>query len=192
MHDVHHSHHAPPNLRQRLELSLKLRINDCYQCGKCAAGCPLVEEMDFTPNQILRMLQLELPQLEERILGSMGIWLCLACEQCYSRCPKDVNIPEIMDYLRAESIRLGKVNPAAKDIVAFHKSFLAALRKSGRMHEVSLFVQYKTRTMHLFQDVGSAPKLFWDGKLKLMPDKIKGRDAVRRIFDKVESLKGDN
>jgi hypothetical protein len=96
-----------------------------------------------------------------------------------------------MDYLRAESLRLGKVNPLAKDIVAFHKSFLSALKSAGRMHEVSLFINYKLRTMHLFQDITNAPKLFFGGKLELMPGKIKGRDAVRKIFDKVESLKGD-
>jgi len=190
MHESTHSHDAPPTLRQRLENSLHIRINDCYQCGKCSAGCPLIEEMDYAPNQILRMLQLELPQMEERILGSLSIWLCLACEQCYSRCPKEVNLPEVMDFLRAESLRLDLVNPLARDIVAFHKSFLAALRRSGRMHEVTLFANYKTRTMHLFQYAGSAPKLFFDGKLKLFPEKVQGKEAIRKIFEKVESLKG--
>jgi len=31
-------------------------------------GLPLVQEMDYAPNQILRMLQLGLPELEEEVL----------------------------------------------------------------------------------------------------------------------------
>ena len=25
----------------------------CYQCGKCSAGCPMVNQMDILPNQII-------------------------------------------------------------------------------------------------------------------------------------------
>ena len=34
-----------------------VRVHDCYQCGKCSAGCPVVSWMDYTPNQIVRMVQ---------------------------------------------------------------------------------------------------------------------------------------
>ena len=32
-------------------------VENCYQCGKCTAGCPASDEMDFMPNQILRLVQ---------------------------------------------------------------------------------------------------------------------------------------
>jgi len=34
---------------------------DCYQCGRCAAGCPqnVPGEMDISPTRIMRLLQLE-------------------------------------------------------------------------------------------------------------------------------------
>lgn len=33
-------------------------VLDCYQCGKCSAGCPAVDQMDLLPNQIIRYIQL--------------------------------------------------------------------------------------------------------------------------------------
>ncbi|MDR2106559.1 MAG: hypothetical protein LBP24_04045, partial [Coriobacteriales bacterium] len=33
-------------------------LDDCYQCGKCTAGCPMAHEMDLVPRQLIRMLQL--------------------------------------------------------------------------------------------------------------------------------------
>ena len=34
---------------------------DCYQCGRCAAGCPqnVPGEMDISPTRIMHLLQLE-------------------------------------------------------------------------------------------------------------------------------------
>jgi len=34
-------------------------VFECYQCGMCSAGCPLAEEMDLLPNQVLHALQMK-------------------------------------------------------------------------------------------------------------------------------------
>ncbi len=186
-HDSAHLDTLPAHVREATGES----VFNCYQCGKCSAGCPLAEEMDFAPNQIVRMLQLDLPELEEEVLRSFSIWLCLTCETCAARCPKEVDLPRIMEYLRQESLRRGLVNPKAKDILAFHEAFLDTIRKGGRLHEVGLISSYKLRTFHLFQDVLTAPKLLMRGKLKLLPHSIKGRDEVRRIFERSKQDKAD-
>jgi len=37
-------------------------IDLCYQCQKCASGCSMARVADFTPNQILRMVQMGLKE----------------------------------------------------------------------------------------------------------------------------------
>ena len=69
----------------------------CYQCGKCAAGCPVAFAMDMLPSQVIRFAQLG---LVERLLESKTIWLCAACQTCYTRCPKGVDLSRIMEALR--------------------------------------------------------------------------------------------
>lgn len=164
-------------------------VADCYQCGKCSGGCPLAGEMDYSPNQILRMLQLGLPELEEKAVGSMTIWLCLTCGQCLARCPKEVDLPKIMDFLREESLRRGLVNPKAKDIVSFHKAFVDAIGGGGRVFEMGLITDYKMRSWHFLQDMLVAPKMMARGKLHMLPHLIEGRKAVKRIIQRSKARK---
>lgn len=74
----------------------------CYQCGKCSAGCPAVSEMDILPNQIIRYAQLG---LEDELLASKSIWVCATCLTCNSRCPKGINIAEVLEALRQILLR---------------------------------------------------------------------------------------
>lgn len=74
----------------------------CYQCGKCSAGCPAVAEMDILPNQIIRFAQLG---LKDELLASKAIWICASCFTCNARCPKGINIAEVIEALRQILLR---------------------------------------------------------------------------------------
>jgi len=76
----------------------------CYQCGKCSAGCPLVDEMDLLPNQVMRLVQLG---QEKELLGCRTIWLCASCLTCFSRCPKGVDLAKVMEAIRVQLTRSG-------------------------------------------------------------------------------------
>ncbi len=76
----------------------------CYQCGNCTAGCPAAFAMDIAPHHVVRLLQLG---HEETVLDANSMWICVSCLQCYSRCPKNVDISRIMEGLRQMSLRKG-------------------------------------------------------------------------------------
>lgn len=189
MHSSDH-HTEAHGLKGKVLEHTGVNIAECYQCGKCTAGCPLNGEMDIMPNQILRMLQLELPGYEEKILRSEAIWLCLSCQMCYTRCPQEIGFAEVMDFLRQESIRCGLVHPKGKDILAFHQSFLGSIEKNGRLHEMGLIATYKMKTMNLLQDLTVAPSMLAKGKLTLLPHKIKNMKDIKTIFSKTAEDKG--
>lgn len=77
----------------------------CYQCGKCSAGCPNVCEMDILPNQIIRYAQLG---LKDELLGSKSIWVCASCMTCDVRCPKGINVAEVLEAIRLILLRQRK------------------------------------------------------------------------------------
>src|ERR1039458_8582763 len=87
----HESSTTSHSLAARLEKEGDVSVADCYQCGKCPAGCPAAEDMDVAPSQVLRLLQTEAPSHEERALKSMAIWMCIGCETCVTRCPQEVD-----------------------------------------------------------------------------------------------------
>jgi len=161
-----------------------VKAGSCYQCGKCSAGCPLSEEMEYPPSYLMRMLQTGDPVLEDKILRSFTIWVCLTCEMCYSRCPMSIDIPKMMDFLREKSLTEAKTNKRAKHIIAFHKSFLDSIKTTGRLYEIGLLVDYKARTFKVMQDMILAPKMFVRGKLNILPELIKDRSGVSSIFSK--------
>jgi len=81
------------------------KINLCYQCGKCSAGCPMAAAMDLLPNQVMRLVQLG---LDEDIANSKTVWLCASCLTCTARCPKGVDLSKVMEALRLLTLRKNK------------------------------------------------------------------------------------
>lgn len=180
-----HSHSSCETLAELVLQNTRQSVAKCYQCAKCSAGCPLAAEMDYPPSQLLHMLQLGLPEFDQRVLKSLTIWLCLTCETCTARCPKEVELPKIMDFLRQESLRRGLVNPKAKNIIAFHKAFLDSVENLGRLYEIGLIADYKARNpKSALQDIMTAPRMFSRGKLNPFPHLMKGRNRVKKIFTK--------
>ena len=190
MSDENHHHIANPTLADEIYDKIGVLSAKCYQCGKCSAGCPVATDMDYPPSVIMHLLQTGVPEYEEKVLRSYSIWLCVTCEMCYGRCPMEIDIPKVMDYLREKSLKLGKNNHKAKDIVAFHRSFLDVINYTGRMYELGLFADYKMRTQHFMQDMSNAPKMITRGKLHALPELIKERKKMDKIFKKTFKKKG--
>ena len=165
-----------------LERETGVNLSHCYQCGKCSAGCVLAEEMDFPPSYLVHLLQTKTTANDHRALSSNAIWICLNCENCIARCPKEVDIPAMMDYLREQARLKGFINRQAQPIVAFHRSFLQSVKQTGRLYEIGLIAGFKARTFRLLQDVKLAPVMLLKGKLNLLPESIKDKRKIKKIF----------
>lgn len=164
------------------------QISNCYQCGKCTAGCPVASRMDLAPNQLIRTVQLG---QADKALHSQAIWECVSCQTCSTRCPKEVDCAAVMDALREISLEQGMVTPAQRAIVAFQQAFLDNIRRNGRLAELELIAQFKSAVFFrtgkvgfLFRDAGLAPQMTRRKKLHLIPGKMRDRQVVERIFAK--------
>lgn len=101
---------ADQNLAQRvLEEPGGESLYRCYSCGTCASAC-LVRRVnpDFNPRRILRMVMLD---MREEVLASPVVWLCSACDLCYSMCPQEIHISDLMRAIRNIAIREGYEPP---------------------------------------------------------------------------------
>ncbi len=121
----------PPLIRLIEELSGQ-RVDDCYQCGCCTAGCPVGELMDPPPSKAIRLLQLG---LVEELLESEGIWLCASCLVCGSRCPRNVDYAKIAEACRAIMLRAKRSRVDPDQVSEFdlqdvpQQAFIASFRK---------------------------------------------------------------
>jgi heterodisulfide reductase subunit C len=170
------------------------RVADCYQCGKCSAGCPVASFMDLLPHQVARCVQLG---MRDEVLGSATIWVCASCQTCSTRCPKEFEIAHLMDILREISVREGKVSVSQKDKLRFHRAFLRSVESHGRIFELGMIQNFKMKTAAkqalkdprvLMQDAMMGKGMLLKRKLRFLPETIKGKKHVKRIFDRVRSL----
>ena len=166
----------------KIKVHTGVNVNRCYQCGKCSAGCAVNEEMDFPPSIVMRMLQTGEEACYNELLHSQTIWLCVSCQNCVTRCPMAIDIPQLMDYLREKALQEQTVNKNTKNIVSFHHSFLDSIKYTGRLYEIGLIGGYKMRSLNLLQDLTVAPGLFFKGKLPLLPEMVKNRKQMKTIF----------
>ena len=162
------------------------RIRDCYQCGKCTAGCPMAAGMDCGPTRLIRLLQLG---QTDKALRAQGMWQCVSCQTCSTRCPKSVDCAGIMDALRQLSFERGVATPQQQRTVLFQKAFLANIRRNGRLNELELIGEFKLTTFargrsisFLMKDATLAPELMKRRKFHLVGEKARDRAVVARIF----------
>ncbi len=166
-------------------------VRVCYQCKTCSSGCPVSFAMDIQPNQIIHMIRMG---LKDEVLKSASIWLCVSCETCTTRCPNDIDVAKIIDALRMAStksgLKLGEKRPSV-----FHDSVLSSIKRTGRLYELGMIGIYtlksgdmvsNIKSGSLLEDVKVGWKMFKNGKLKLIPKRIKGRKEIKNLFKKLK------
>lgn len=168
--------------REKLVKRVQTDIRECYQCGNCSAGCPAAFTFDYTPNQIMRMLQMG---LVDRVLDSKAVQLCVQCLTCTARCPRNVDIAGIMEDLKTMAVAQGRDVP--EYVKTFNSAFMNAIAKFGRLPEFYDMATFYTRTMNpkmALGNVGLMVPVMKKRKMPLIPKRAKGADEVSRIYKK--------
>ena len=160
-------------------------LNLCYQCLKCTAGCPTAPYMDIRPNNIIRMIQMG---MKKEVLESSAIWLCVSCETCGTRCPNEIDIGVLMDALREMAIEEG-IPAKEKNVYLLHEAFVQSIKRGGRVHEATMLIDYKLRSKDFMTDLIPGMMLFLKGKIPLLPTFIKGKNEIKRIFERCRKEK---
>ena len=76
-------------------------ITRCDQCGTCSGSCPMVGEMDITPSEMMRMVQLG----RKEVMESKAMWICASCFACTVRCPRGLDLSRVAEALRQIKLR---------------------------------------------------------------------------------------
>jgi heterodisulfide reductase subunit C len=157
------------------------KVTDCIQCGICSGSCPARPWMDYSPMQILRMIQLG---LKEKALSTSTIWICASCYACTTRCPRGIDIPILMSNLKRVAME-EKVPAKIRMKPLFHRSFMETIQKHGRMYEPEIFmaVADKRDLRALMHNVSFGLRLMRKGKVGL-PPKVPELDEFLAVLRK--------
>lgn len=162
------------------QVEIKEKPQLCYQCAKCSSGCPVADEMDILPHQLMHLLA---SGMEDRALKANTVWMCAGCFTCAIRCPNDIDITSVMDGLRSKAVRQG-ILCSKPEVLTFHRVFINDLARRGRIHEVRMMGEYNLRTYRPFHNARLALKMFVKGRLHLLPQgAVKGfRSWIKRLW----------
>ncbi len=165
------------------------KILGCIQCGTCTGSCQLAQDMDYTPRRIIEMVR---AGLKDEVLSSKAIWYCASCYSCTVRCPKDIKVTEVMYALRALSLRRRRSRSVGLSPV-FYSTFSRLVNTLGKMYEAGLIVLVALRS-NPFRLVKLAPvggRMFFQGKLGLLPKRVAGRAEIQKMLAKTAALQAE-
>lgn len=161
-------------------------LNTCMQCGTCSGTCPVAGFMDHSPRRLIAAIQ---ASLKERVLKSNTFWYCASCYQCTVRCPRGIDIAEMMYALKRYSMWKGQ-HPDGVIGPVFSETFVKTIVKSGRSYEPVLATSYLFTygVPEILQEAQTATSLMLKGRLPLLPPRIKRLESFQRVIRRIVPL----
>ena len=89
----------------------------CYECGKCDTVCPWNRVRKFPVRKIINQAKFGVVPFE-----SEDIWLCTTCGNCVQRCPRGVEIIDVMRAMRRVLVPDGVVPTSIPNLRGFMTS----------------------------------------------------------------------
>jgi heterodisulfide reductase subunit C len=158
----------------------------CIQCGTCSGSCPAAFAMDHAPRKIFAMIR---AGMKDQVLDSMTPWVCASCYKCTVNCPKEIRITDIMYALKRMATAEGKV-PSGASAERFSRIFTNLVVKFGRGYELGLMLQYMLfrEPWTLMKQAPLGAKMFFSGRMPLLPHKIKDAEGFTKIVQRAIAL----
>jgi heterodisulfide reductase subunit C len=168
----------------------------CYQCRRCAAGCPVGDESGVTPDRLIRMILLG---EKNDAMNNLLVWKCVACYTCGTRCPNNIQTARINETLKQMS-KEAHLEPLSPSVAAFHDAFTTSTSHFGRVNELEFMGLYEMKNMSdLLKKggLGAALKEMKDQaklglamtkkkRMHMGVDKIKGLPEVKSLYKKAK------
>jgi heterodisulfide reductase subunit C len=84
------------------------KLANCFTCGECSSACPVAGERSaFDPRFLFRAVNLG---LQEELLHSPSIWLCIGCGRCTEACSQLVDGRGMIEALQVQALATGVVD----------------------------------------------------------------------------------
>jgi fumarate reductase (CoM/CoB) subunit B len=84
------------------EMEVVKSVESCINCGLCIQHCPVVAAVGVNRFSGPRSIAVELSRSPPEFWATADtVYLCTGCGTCREVCPKNVNIPEVVNMIRA-------------------------------------------------------------------------------------------
>ena len=85
-------------------------LEACFSCGTCVSKCMIQQkaEPEYNPRRLLRLVMFG---MREEAFTNPTTWLCSACDLCYSSCPQQIHISNVIGAVKQLAVNAGYTSP---------------------------------------------------------------------------------
>lgn len=164
---------------------------DCVLCGVCASECRELAYDDgsyLAPFMLNKAYRFERDSRDgehgKRVLDALqnNLWKCIHCQQCTTKCPKNIPIGQEISYLRREALRMGQTNSlGARHAYCFYND----VQKTGLLNETQLALKTEGFFKTTANRIPFAMRMVTAGKMNPLhsPKPVKGIEGVRKLYE---------
>jgi heterodisulfide reductase subunit C len=172
----------------------------CYQCRRCAAGCPVGIETGYvTPDRLIRMIILG---DREAALNNQLVWKCVSCYTCGTRCPNDIQTARITETLK-HMAKEAHLTPLSPKVANFHDAFVGSALRWGRLNELEMMGFYELKNSlgdlkrfdfkaivnELLSQMKFARPMLAKGRMHFGFQTSRGRGELKKLLKKAKERK---
>ena len=150
--------HIDPKFTQKVVKGGGKTVNLCFQCGTCTGSCPSGRQTAFRTRKVIRQAQLGFSE----VLDSDELWMCTTCFTCQERCPRGVEIVDVIMALRNMAVKKGNMAEAHRKAAGYLARFGALVplgkeprewRKNVELPETSPVAQFNEEALAQVQKI---------------------------------------
>lgn len=174
--------------------------SDCILCGSCVSECRELafDNGTYLPRAVMnKAYRFERDSRDgqhgKRILDVLqnNLWKCIHCQQCTTKCPKQIPIAEEIAYMRREALKMGETDSEG----ARHAySFFDDVRKTGMLNETMLALRTEGMMKTAVNRTPFAIRMVTAGKMNPlhMPKAVNGIQDVRKLYEFSQKIGKEN
>lgn len=162
----------------------KHSFTSCMSCGACTALCPAAEFYDFSPREIMTIVQEKDEETIIELLKSERLWYCHQCGSCKTKCSRQNSPFGIISSLR----QLSQLKGYHVESIRGRQQYFARHLWGGNLWNRACTLYFRNAIPDTHQDFGPRFKTYFNRQDEYMkrvgakPD-MEGEFSGRKIPD---------
>lgn len=163
-----------------------VKLHECYQCGKCTAGCPMAHAMDIMPPGAGPLYAIGNDGGDPGLQVYLAVRLLPHLRGALSPLHRH---PVPHGALRQAAQGRGKIG--VKTVDMFSSIFMQNVKMFGKSHEVLLEGMYNMTTGRFMQDMDSVPHMLKNKLVGIEPHTTNHPEEIKAIIEKALERGGE-
>lgn len=121
----------------------------CMQCGICSSSCPSGRHTSLNIRKLVKTAG-----KTTEILSTEELWMCTTCYNCQERCPRRIDIVDILLNIRAVAAHTGRILPEHRQVcnMLLEYGHAVPINEDNKRKRTDIGLEELPETVHKYKD----------------------------------------